>query len=135
MNQDLNKDALKNLSSISELERTISVGIQGAPELKLEEKLRYLGEFRERVLKLLTKGQIMKNSVYQEIIDALKDKRATKMLLHGDVDYRFRNKYQKIAAQIGKPYTVIHNSQLKGNTGLVIASDQAVDIENILLED
>lgn len=133
MSNDWEKERLKNLAAKSELEQTIAVGIHGTPELKYEEKRRHLGEFRERVLKLLTKGQVMENKIYQEIVEALQDQRATKMLIHGDIAYRFRSKYQKIANELKKPYTIVHDPELKGDVGLVIASDQAVDVEDIYI--
>jgi uncharacterized protein YueI len=135
LSNNLNKDAVRNFANKTELERTISVGLQGPPELKLEEKMHYLGEFRERILKSLTKGQVMKSDLYKEIIEALQDKRATKMLLHGDLAYKFRGKYQSAATEIGKSYTIVHDPDLKGDLGLVIASDQAVDIEDIYIDD
>lgn len=135
MDNDINKDALKKFASKSELEQTISVGFQGPPELKLEEKLHHLGEFRERILLSLTKAQVMRRTAYPEIKQALEDNRATKMLIHGNIGYRFRDKYQKMAVRTGKAYTIVHDPDLKGDLGLVVASDQAVDIDNIRIED
>nr|WP_282433079.1 DUF1694 domain-containing protein [Desulfosporosinus meridiei] len=36
-----------------------------------------------------------------------------------------------LAKQMEKPYTVIYDPELKGETGLVVVSDEAVDVENI----
>lgn len=135
MDNDLSQDVQRNLANKTELERTISAGIQGAPELKHDEKIRYLGEFRERILKALTKGQVMKNSIYPQISEALTDKRASKMLLNGDIAFKFREKYQKIADQLDCPFTIIHDPELKGDIGLVISCDRAIDVENIYIED
>ncbi len=133
--QSLNQDALKSFADKSKLEQTIAVALQGSPQIRPEERKQYLGELRERVLITLTKAQVMKNTVYPEISGILKEKRSTKMLIHGDIDYRFRNKYQHLATEIGKPYTVVHDPDLKGSIGLVIASDQAVDIQDIQIVD
>jgi uncharacterized protein YueI len=135
LSNNLNQDAIKNFAKQTELERTISVGLQGPPELKLEERLHHLGEFRERILISLTKGQVMKSDLYRKVIEALKDQKATKMLIHGDIAYKFRRKYQSAAKQIGKSYTIVHDPNLKGDLGLVVASDQAVDIEDISIVD
>lgn len=131
LNNDLAKDISKEYVGRSELERTISAGIRGTPELKHEEKMSYLGEFRERVLMALTKSQVMESHVYPEIRKSLRDPRASKMLLHGDIAYRYRDKYQKIANQLAKPYTIVYDPQLHEEIGLVIAGDQAIDAENI----
>lgn len=135
MDNGVYKDALKNLANKSELEKTVSVGIQGPPQIKLEEKMHHLGVFRERILVALTKGQVMRNTVYPEISEALSDQRSTKMLVHGDIDFRFSSKYQKAAAQAGKHFTIVHDPNLRGDVGLVIASDKAVDIEYIHIDD
>jgi len=131
VSNDLEKERLKSFAAKSEMEQTVAVGIKGAPELKYEEKKRHLGEFRERILKLLTIAQVMEDKIYPEIIEALQDKRATKMLINGDIAYKFRSKYQKIAHELGKSYTIVHDPELKGDAGLVVAGDQAVDVENI----
>jgi len=133
LGNDWEKERLKNFAAKSEMERTIAVGLHGAPELKYEEKKQHLGEFRERILKLLTKAQVMENKIYPEIVEALQDQRATKMLINGDIAYQFRSKYQKIASELGKSYTVVHDPELKGDAGLVVAADQAVDEENIYI--
>lgn len=135
MENDIYKEALKKLANKTELEKTISVGLQGPPQLKLEERRNHLGEFRERILVSLSKGQVMKNTIYPEVKKALEDKRSTKMLIHGDIDHRFRGKYQKLASKMDIPYTIVHDPDLEGSIGLIIASDQAIDVESIQVMD
>jgi len=115
----------------NELEERLIIGMHGAPELKRSEKLQYLGEFRERILKLLTKNQVDDSLPYLEIEEALKDSRSTRLLLNGDLAYDFREKYIKIARKYNKPYTVINDPDLKGDTGLAVIADHAVDVEKI----
>lgn len=115
----------------SELEQRLMVGLHGAPELKQSEKLEHLGVFRERVLRLLTKDQVDDKHIYPEIEEALKDPRSTRLLLNGDLAYGFRAKYIDIARKYNKPYTVVNDPKLKGKVGLVVASDQAVDVEKV----
>jgi len=132
---DLYKEALKNLTKKTELEQTLAVGFQGPPQIKIEEKRHYLGEFRERVLKVLTIAQVMRTRIFPEISQALQDQRADKMLIYGDIDYRFRGKYQRLAHKMGKNYTIIHDPELKGPVGLVIASNQAIDVDDIQINE
>jgi uncharacterized protein YueI len=114
-----------------EVEERLIIGIHGTPELKRSEKILYLGEFRERVLKVLTKDQVDDSVLYPEIEEALKNPHAARLLLDGDLDYEFRAKYIKLARKYNKSYKVINDPDLKGEIGLVVASDQAVDVENI----
>ncbi|EGW37715.1 YueI family protein [Desulfosporosinus sp. OT] len=118
------------LSPKSRLEQALSLGGR-VPELKKEERMLYLGELRERVIRKLSKKQVANPSIFPEIKEALKDKRTIKMLINGDLSYKFTDKYIKLAKEVGKPFTIIHNSELKGDTGLAVISDQAIDITNI----
>lgn len=120
-----------NLSKKSRLEQALSVGAYSVPELKKEEKMLFLGEFRERVIRKLSKKQVANPLIFPEIKEALKDKRTLKMLINGDLSFKFTDKYIKLAREIGKPFTTIHNSELIGDTGLVVISDRAIDIKNI----
>lgn len=129
--RDNQRDEIGTLSKKSRLEQALSMGFNRVPELKKEEKMLFLGEFRERVIRKLSKKQVANPSVFPEIKEALKDKRTLKMLIDGDLSFKFTDKYIKLAKEVGKPVTTIHDSQLKGDTGLVVISDQAIDIENI----
>jgi uncharacterized protein YueI len=118
----------------SSVEERLIVGIHGTPELKRSEKVQYLGEFRERVLKILTKDQVDDSIIYPEIEEALKDPLASRLLLNGDLDYDFRAKYIKLARKYAKPYTVVNDPDLKGETGLAVVANHAVDVEIITVD-
>lgn len=130
-NSDNQKDEIGTLSKKSRLEQALRIGFNRVPELKKEEKMLFLGEFRERVIRKLTKNQVTNPTVFPQIKEALKDKRTLRMLINGDLSFKFTDKYIKLAKEVGKPVTTIHDSQLKGDTGLVVISDQAIDNENI----
>jgi uncharacterized protein YueI len=132
------QNALKGVNTLSddinEVEQRLMTGIHGAPELRRDEKLQYLGEFRERVLKVLSKEQMKNLQPYPEIETALKDPRSSRLLLNGDLDYDFRAKYLKLAHKYAKPYTIINDPELKGDTGLAVISEHAVDADNVEVE-
>ncbi|MPW26096.1 DUF1694 domain-containing protein [Alkalibaculum sp. M08DMB] len=123
------------MNNKSELEKILTVGINGAPEFKYEEKILYLGEFRERVIRLLTKKQVEDPIVYPEIIESLNDKRVSKIVINGDINSRFSQKYEKLALKSGRRYTVVNNPDFKGETGLIVVSNNAVHIKNISVID
>lgn len=118
----------------SDLEQRLMVGLHGTPELKRSEKVQHLGQFRERILRMLTKDQVDDQHVYPEIEEALKDPRATRLLLNGDLAYKYRTKYIQLARNFDKPYTVVNDPSLKGSVGLVVVADYAVDVEKIEVE-
>ncbi|MEO3944996.1 YueI family protein [Gorillibacterium sp. CAU 1737] len=112
----------------SAVERTLMAGIHGAPELGHEEKMRYLGEFRERVLKVLTRKQVAEPEVYDEIRSALSDPRADKLIVDATSPDRFNLKYEHLAAELGKQSTRRREPDFVGDIGLVVVSDRAVDL-------
>jgi len=128
-------DTLNEWERHNELEQTILTGIYGQPEIKREERNRFLGEFRERVLKRLSKKQVAEPGIYPEVINALEDENAEKMVIHGDIPYNQARKYEKLAREMQKSCSIIHDPGFKGDTGLVVVSSSAVDIENIDVED
>ena len=118
----------------NDVEQRLMYGIHGTPELKRSEKVLHLGQFRERILRMLSKDQVDDKHVYPEIEEALKDPRSTRLLLNGDLAYEYRAKYIKVARKYDKPYTVVNDPSLKGSVGLVVVADHAVDVENIEVE-
>ena len=131
MDNNVQTDALHTWVIKDKLEQRLDIGMHGVPELKHDEKIFYLGEFRERVIKCLTKKQVVQTFIYPEIEQALRHKQSSKMLINGDLSPKFTSKYLKLAHQIGKPYTIIHNPEFKGESGLVVISNEAVEVKDI----
>lgn len=131
MDKSNEKEGMAVFAAKSELERTLQAGIQGAPELKGEEKARYLGEFRERVLRILTKRQAGESQIYPEIEAALKDPRASVLVINGDLHDNVLRKYKKLAEASGVPVTSRRAAEYAGDTGLLVAASHAVDVEQI----
>ncbi|WP_418654991.1 YueI family protein [Anoxybacter fermentans] len=119
----------------SNLEKTVEYGLYGTPELKKEERLRYLGEFRERVLKALTVEQVEEPGVYPEILDALCDPRASKLILRRDIDLERARDYLELAKKKKVAFKRVDSPKFKGDIGLVVVSSNAVDESHILVED
>lgn len=118
-------------SQKSELEKTLSAGMHGAPELKRDEKALYLGEFRERVIRTLTKEQVMESDIYKEIEEALRHPKAAKIVLSGLLDEHYIAKYERLASQQKKLSVTRKDAEFKGDIGLLVAANEAVDIESV----
>ena len=135
MEQDIQTEALGHWMQKEPLEKMLGVGSYGPPELKHDEKIRYLGQFKERVIRLLTKKQVTEPALYPEIVEALQNPRADKMLINGDLGDVFTAKYQRLARRLQKNYTVTHDPELKGDTGLEVISKDAVEVPDITVRD
>lgn len=111
----------------TDLEQHVEYGVYGTPELKKDEKAQYLGQFRERVIKALTVKQVEEPGVYPAVIGALKDLRAKKLILRRDVDLERAKDYIELARKQGIAFKRVSSPKLKGEIGLVVVSDDAVD--------
>ena len=119
------------MSDKPDLDKYIQYGIHGTPELKKEERARFLNNFRERVIKALTIKQVEEEGTYKEILQAIKDPRACKLVVSGDVKLQFAMEYVNLARQHNLQFTISHNPGYKGDIGLVVVGECAVDEENI----
>ena len=118
----------------NELKQTLMVGMHGIPEVKHDEKIYFLGEFRERVMKKLTINQVRETAIYPEILQVLKNVKTTKLVINGNVDSLFLKKYRELAMKINKPCMVRSDSDFKGDAGLLVVNDEAVNEEEIGVE-
>ena len=116
------------------VEQALLVGMHGAPEWKQDEKAQYLGEFKERVIKKLTKEQVQEQGMYPEIFQALQEQRADRLIINGNIQYHAIEKYKMLATRCQKGSTVRSDPGFQGDTGLIVASDEAVDVEDITVE-
>ncbi|MTI79254.1 MAG: DUF1694 domain-containing protein [Firmicutes bacterium] len=124
------QEELFKIANRNEMDAVVANSIHGL-ELRKGEKRRYLGQFRERVLKTLTNKQLGSNWIYPDVIEAIKDRRSTKIIIRSD--YRKKaKKYLEIAQRQNKTVTITNNKDYIGNIALVVVSDEAVEVDNII---
>ncbi|MBM7622902.1 YueI family protein [Sporohalobacter salinus] len=128
--EEIEEEAILNQDK-SELEQTISAGIHGGFELKKGEKRRFLGEFKERVIKTLTFSQIEEPGVYPEILEAIRDSKAKKLIINRQVNMKAAKEYIDLARKNKLSFKKVESDEFKGNIGLVVVSDKAVNREKI----
>lgn len=116
-----------------ELKRTIEFGLHGAPELKLEEKKIFLGEFRERVIMALTREDAQRTLAMDRVQEGINDPDAEMIIVNNRIPIDIMSKYMKLAKTFNKEYKTVDSTSSKA-MGVVIASRRAVDRENILVE-
>ncbi|MCK4260857.1 MAG: YueI family protein [Halanaerobiales bacterium] len=119
----------------SKLEKRVETAAFGKPELRPEERARYLGEFRERVLIALTIDQVEEPGVYSEVLKVLCDSKANKLILLRDIDLERAKDYLKLAREKKIAFKRVDSPKLKGEIGLVVVSFRAVDKDEIFLPD
>ncbi|GEL06941.1 YueI family protein [Salisediminibacterium halotolerans] len=109
----------------NKLEQLLHQGMYGTPELKPQEKALFLSNFAERVLIALTRSQVRKNGVYDEIARALKNENNIRLYVNGEMNYTYYHDYILLANKHHIPFTVINDSK-DSPLGLVIAAGEAV---------
>ena len=114
----------------SELEERLLQGIHGKKELKREERNRYLGEYEERVIRYLTREQVREKGIYPEILAAMRHPAARKLIVDRNIKLGAANEYIKLARENGLQFKRVYSPDFKGDVGLVVVSDQAVEVEN-----
>ena len=117
------------------LKKTLRAGMHGPQQLKKEERALLLGQFRERVLKALTFKQIEETGTYPAVEEAIRDFRAKLLIISTGADLSAARDYIQLAAQQGLSYTTTSSPEFKGDVGLVVVADTAVDIGDIRVPD
>ncbi len=115
------------------VEDYLQQGIYGQKEINPDERRKFLGTLRERIVIALTQGQVMQEGIFQEVEDALKVNQGAKLLLNGNIDYSYLSKYTKLSNQYNVEYTIVTNKEHNTDIGLVLAYDHAVDKEEIYI--
>lgn len=114
----------------TELERTIEYAIRGAPQIKVDEKRKWLGEFRERVILGLTMEQSHTKEALRHVEDALKHDMAEIIIVNQDMLMEVMTEYMKLAKVTGKRFKSVATDNEEA-MGVVVASSKAVEIEDV----
>lgn len=113
------------------LDDYLQQGIYGQKEINPDERRKFLGTLRERVVIALTQAQVREENVFTEVEDSLKSNREATLLLNGNIDYVHLSKYIKLASKYNVEYTIVTNNDHNSEIGLVLAQEYAVDKEDI----
>ena len=115
-----------------ELEKYIKFGLSGSMEIKGDEKKYWLGEFRERVIFALTKGQINRKEAMKVIDLKLKDSRITRLVIRSGIGEATTGKYMDLSKKHNVEFKTIDTQSEKEEIALVLVSDDAVNEDNVL---
>ena len=115
----------------SEIERTLLASLNAAPQIKADEKREYLGVFREQVLVKLSLAQVLERAMYPEVLHALQDHRAVKMIYNGKLSLSAVEKYRDAAKMQGRTCSMVTGTEFADDSGLVVASNDVVNVESV----
>ncbi|MBU7593026.1 YueI family protein [Metabacillus halosaccharovorans] len=115
------------------LDEYIQQGIHGPREINPDERRKFLGTLRERVVVVLTKSQVREHGTYKEVEDLMQKNRQATLFLNGNMNYSYLSDYIKLANKVGNKFSLSSNKEHDSDLGLVLAYDHAVNIEDIYI--
>lgn len=118
-----------------DLEDYITDGIYGTKRPKEAERKEFLGTLRERIILALTIGQVMTDSGIVKLEEAMKKHGDSKLLINGQVAYRFLSKEIELANKYDIPYTIVSDEEHETKVGAVLTYDYAINKEEIFIND
>ncbi|WP_018932085.1 YueI family protein [Gracilibacillus lacisalsi] len=116
-----------------EIEDYLQEGIYGAKEINPDEKRKYLGTYRERVVLALSKAQVRGEKGLSQLEEQIRQFPGTTLLMNNNMSLRFFKPYRELAEKLGIPHTYVSNREADSDYGLILAAKTAVDKEEILL--
>ncbi len=111
----------------------VKQGMYGQKQTKPDERRKFLGTIRERIVIALTQPQVRREGTLREVEAALKENPSAHLYLNGNMNYSYLSKYIKLASQFGVEYTIVTNKEHNTEIGLVLAYDHAIDKEEIYI--
>jgi uncharacterized protein YueI len=125
--------AIARFSDKSELEKSLIAGMHGV-ELHRDEKRRYLGHFRERVIQAVTEKQLRTKDGIEAMKKALKHEAAAELVV--------RNKVRSTAMPLiveaqrsGVDFTIVSNTEFIGDIVAAVVARDAVDVPRLMAEE
>lgn len=115
------------------VDKVLQQGIYGALETKPEERRKFLGTLRERIIVALKKSQVRETEVYPQVELFMKKYPHSHLFLNGNMNYGELSKYVKLATKFKVEHTIVTNKEHNTEIGLVLAMDQAIDKDEIYI--
>ncbi|GHI00596.1 YueI family protein [Neobacillus kokaensis] len=115
------------------VDEVLQQGIHGALETKPDERRKYLGTLRERIVVALKKEQVAEETVYPQVEKLMKEYPKAHLFLNGDLQYEQLSKYVKKAVMHKIGHTIVTNKEADTDIGLVLAMDYAIEKDEIFI--
>jgi uncharacterized protein YueI len=115
------------------VDEVLQQGIYGPLETKPDERRKFLGTLRERIIAALTKSQVGEMEVYPQVEQHMKENPQSHLFLNGNMSYESLSKYVKLATKYKIEHTIVTNKEHDSEIGLVLAMEHAIDKEEIYI--
>jgi uncharacterized protein YueI len=115
------------------VEEVLQQGIHGALETKPDERRKFLGTLRERIIVALKRSQVTEALIYPQVEREMKKHPQANLYLNGNIEYAALSKYVKLAAKHKIEHKIVTNKEHDTEIGLLLAMDHAIDKEEIYI--
>ncbi|MFK9092046.1 YueI family protein [Bacillus salipaludis] len=115
------------------VDEVLQQGIYGPLETKPDERRKYLGTIRERIIVALYKRQVAETEVYPQIEQSMREYPEAHLFLNGNMSYEELSKYVKLAAKKKIEHKIVTNKEHDTEIGLILAMGHAIDKEEIFI--
>lgn len=116
------------------IDEVLQQGIYGPLETKPEERRKFLGTLRERIVIAMTKMQVAEAEIYPQVAQNMKNYPKAQLFLNGNMNYEELSKYVKLAGKHKIEHTIVTNKDHDTEIGLVLAMDYAIDKKEIYIK-
>lgn len=120
--------------SKNNIDEYIQQGLTGIRETKPDERRKFLGTLRERVVVALTRQQVREKGTYKEVEELMNQNKEATLFLNGKMNYKYLSDYIKLANNIGCKFLISTNKEYETELGLVLAYDYAINKEDIYIK-
>ncbi|WP_421383013.1 YueI family protein [Bacillus salacetis] len=110
-------------------------GMYGQKQTKPDERRKFLGTIRERIVFALTQKQVRRKGTLPQIDSLMKENKGAHLFLNGNMSYTYLSKYIKLAGKYDIQYTMVTNKEHNTDIGLVLAYGHAIDKEEIYIDE
>jgi uncharacterized protein YueI len=110
-------------------------GIHGKKETNPEERKKFLGTIRERIVFVLTQAQVMKDEIIPKAEALIQENSKAHLYLNGNIRYSYLSKYIALASKFNMDHTIVTNKEYHSDIGLVLAYEHAIDREEIYIKE
>ena len=104
----------------SNVDEYLQKGMYGVKETKPDERRKFLGTIRERVVVALTRSQVMEQGVYPEVEQLMSQHPKATLYLNGELDYSFISDYIQSARAKNIPFSIVTNKDHRTILGLCL---------------
>lgn len=119
----------------SNVDEYLQQGMYGQKQTKPDERRKFLGTIRERIVFALTQRQVRRKGTLRQAESLMKENGGAHLFLNGNMSYTYLSKYIKLAEKYGIHYTMVTNKEHNTDIGLVLAYPHAIDKEEIYIDE